>query len=159
MCIMCEGGSLDDVLFDIHGAVERCGFFIQVVETDPVERGWAYTIGLSDGFAHPEFVVVGRTPQEARWILDVVGRDVVDATDSYRAGETMSLPHSRVGELVEVHEEHFDRGLLANWSNYYSALDRPAPRRALQIVELDPRYCRCHQPPDQIRLDDPSVRF
>ena len=70
MCIMCEGASRDEVLFDIHGAIELHGFFMQGVEPDPPHPGWAYTIGLSDGFGHPEFVVVGQSMNEAAHILD-----------------------------------------------------------------------------------------
>jgi hypothetical protein len=158
MCIMCEGASHDEVLFDIHGAIERHGVFIQGVQAKPVERAWAYTIGLSDGFDHPEFVVVGRSLDEAAVILNGLSRTVMAGTDRYRAGETTNLPHKRTGELVEVRQQHFHRGLLAMWDSYYRGLGRRVSRRALQIVDVDTRYCRCHQPA-RLRLDDPSVRL
>jgi hypothetical protein len=158
MCIMCEGASHDEVLFDIHGAIERHGVFIQGVEIEPVEHGWAYTIGLSDGFEHPEFMIVGRPLDEAAYILNGLSRTVMEGRDRYRAGETLDLPKKKVAELVRIRQVHFGRGVLANWDNYYAAIGRKVPRRALQIVEVDTRFCKCHQPPT-LRLDDPSVRL
>jgi len=158
MCIMCEGASHDEVLFDIHGVIDRHGVFIQGVEIDPVEKGWAYTIGLSDGFDHPEFLIVGLPLNESGRILNVLSESVMSGKDRYRAGETLPLPQGKVGQLVQIRQVHFGRGVLANWNNYYTAIGRKVPRRALQIVEVDTRYCKCHQP-HRLRLDDPSVRL
>jgi hypothetical protein len=158
MCIMCEGASRDEVLFDIHGAIERHGFFMQGVEADLLHPGWTYTIGLSDGYGHPEFVVMGPPMTEAARILDGLARTVMAGTDRYRAGETTSLPHGKSGELVQVKQQHFRRGLLAMWDDYYAGLGRRVPRRALQVVEIDKRYCKCHQP-KTLRLDDPTVTW
>lgn len=57
MCIMCDGASLDEVRFGIHGIIDRYGWYIQGVEAPPGGRSWAYTIGLSAAFDHPELII------------------------------------------------------------------------------------------------------
>jgi hypothetical protein len=70
MCIMCEGATLDECRFSIHGIIDRYGWFIQYVEVEPITLAWAYTIGLSARFGHPELVIVGVTPDTAARILN-----------------------------------------------------------------------------------------
>ena len=78
MCIMCDGASRDEVLFSLHGRVQRNGWALQIVaSTGPPGLGWVYTIGLA-AFDHPELVVVG---------LEVV--------DSARVPERAGSPSSR----------------------------------------------------------------
>jgi hypothetical protein len=62
---MCEGATLDECRFAIHGIIDRYGWFIQYVEVDPITRAWAYTIGLSAGFEHPELIIAGVRPEGA----------------------------------------------------------------------------------------------
>ena len=48
MCIMCEGGTLDDVLFDIDARISRNGWAGQFVAGSRDRPSWAYTLGLDD---------------------------------------------------------------------------------------------------------------
>ena len=70
MCIMFEGASLDEARFNIHRIIDRYGWFIQYVEGAPVTRAWAYTIGLSAGFEHPELIITGVKPETAARTLN-----------------------------------------------------------------------------------------
>ncbi|MBA2427455.1 MAG: DUF4262 domain-containing protein [Actinobacteria bacterium] len=73
MCMMCEGASLDDVRFHIHGLIEGSGWAVIPVEGNTPYRSWAYTVGLVQTFDHPELVVVGLDPLAAGRLLNSIG--------------------------------------------------------------------------------------
>ena len=77
---MCDGASPDEVLLATHAGVVRCGWAIQgVVGHDPHEVDWLYSVGLSEGFGHPELVVVGvKIPEPAQAVNELGGRSVPD---------------------------------------------------------------------------------
>jgi len=131
---MCdEGATLDEVRFDIHGIIERYGWFIQYVEVVPINRAWAYTIGLTAGWDHPELLVTGVTPQAAARVLNSLGEMV-------RAGRYFApddcLIHASAGRIrfSEVHPAHYDRGVLAAWVDYYECLGVQPAEAALEVL-------------------------
>lgn len=70
MCMMCNGASLDDVRFHIHSLIKRVGWAVVPVQGDRPSTSWAYTIGLTTRFDHPELAVVGCEPSDtfAMWV-------------------------------------------------------------------------------------------
>jgi hypothetical protein len=58
----------DELMFRIHGAIERCGFFVMAVGSTPMVPSWAYTIGLLER-GHPELVTVGLSSTSAHRFL------------------------------------------------------------------------------------------
>ena len=69
MCVICDGLSQDEALFDLDFAIARHGWALQIVEPGSNDPGWTYTIGLTD-FDHPELVMVG-SASDAGVALDV----------------------------------------------------------------------------------------
>ena len=58
----------DELMFRIHGAIERCGFFVMAVGSTPTVPSWAYTIGLLER-GHPELITVGLSAESAHAFL------------------------------------------------------------------------------------------
>lgn len=135
MCIMCdEGATLDECRFNIHGIVDRYGWFIQYVEVKPVARSWAYTIGLSAGFGHPELIVTGVGAQTSALVLNQVG-EMIREGHIFTPGDCLFDPHEKHTHFSEVHPNHFDRGVFATWNDYYECLGPPYPAAiALEVV-------------------------
>ncbi|MCA1704589.1 MAG: DUF4262 domain-containing protein, partial [Actinobacteria bacterium] len=135
MCIMCDGGAtLDEARFNIHGIIDSFGWFIQYVEVAPVSRAWAYTVGLSAGFAHPELIITGVRAQTAARVLNQIG-EMIRSGGAFTAGDCLTDAGGKHIHLSVVHPEHFDRGLFAVWSDYYDCLGPPYPEAvALEIV-------------------------
>ena len=134
MCIMCdEGATLDEVRFNIHGIIDRYGWFIQYVEAFPTSHAWAYTIGLTAGFDHPELVVTGVTPQAAARILNRLG-EMIRSGRSFGVGGNHFVPS--IGQLCfsEVHPAHYDRGVLATWIDYYDCLGMRPSATAIEVL-------------------------
>lgn len=131
---MCEGASLDECRFQIHGIIDRYGWFIQYVEVEPISRAWAYTIGLSAGFEHPELIIAGVRPETAAWVLNGIGEKI-------RAGMRFTPEHRLVDpagkhtHFSDVHPRHFERGVFASWVDYYDCLGPPHPDpKAFEVV-------------------------
>jgi hypothetical protein len=137
MCVICDGATVDECRFDIYGAIERYGWFIQGVEPGPTTIGWAYTIGLTAGFDHPELIVPVSGPD-----LDDTGHLVNGLGQLISEGKRLS-PENAVwrfdGSHVhfsEVHPNHFERGVFAVWDDYYESLGGPLPKR--EVLEVVP---------------------
>ena len=54
----------DDLMFRVHGAIERRGFFTMGVLGGPASPPWSYTIGFLER-GHPELVTLGLAPESA----------------------------------------------------------------------------------------------
>lgn len=135
MCMICDGATPDEALFHIHGVIHRYGWFIQYVQHRKMGRSWGYTIGLSDGFDHPELVVAGLDMKRSTALLNAAGEKV---RQGKRLAPTERYHLCGVDTWVgvsPVHPNHFDRGVLAVWDEYYGALGPPyPPAEALEIV-------------------------
>jgi hypothetical protein len=159
MCVICDGASEDEVLFDMYGLIQRNGFTMTSVETSPP---WTYTIGLAERF-HPELVVTGMPADTAANIIWFV-------VDQIEAGMTFDecSPPLEFGPRTSlrfgpVHPDHWPGGLLAQWCNYYDALGDHGwlRREAIQVMwsndgrfPPDPEFCTIH-PNCQPLLDGP----
>jgi hypothetical protein len=135
MCIICdEGATPDECRFNIYGIIDRYGWFIQGVKVEPVARSWAYTIGLSAGFDHPELVITGVTMETAGRILNEIG-ETIRAGAHFTHGQCFVDDQERhAARLSEVHPAHFDRGVFAVWQDYYECLGSFPPARVLEVV-------------------------
>jgi hypothetical protein len=161
MCIICDDGDADDVLFSIHSAVDRFGWSVQaVVDHDPPQLDWAYSIGLV-GFGHPELVVVGARADHAALVINRLGT-LIRAGQPLRPGcrlqpRDVGLAHGVSVGLV--HPAHLEHGLMATWFDYYGSLGPPYPTpEALQIVLGSGCYCPDHR--DAIpRLSNPKAQL
>jgi hypothetical protein len=144
--MMCEGASLDEVRFFIHSSVIRHGWFVQGVEGKrPDGIPWAYTIGLSENFDHPELVLAGTEDweQTAR-ILNGMA-DHIRRGCPLTAGQRFAMPDETWAELVAVHFAQFDHGVFNSWTDYYRCIGPPYPQaHALQVWMPDG---------DMVRLD------
>ena len=131
---MCdEGATLDECRFHIHGSIDRYGWFIQYVEVEPISRAWAYTIGLSAGFDHPELAVTGVHPDTAARVLNGIG-DLIREGHRF-PGHRLSDLRGRPITFWPVHRAHWRRGVFAVWDDYYECLGPPLPARsALEVV-------------------------
>lgn len=156
MCMMCNGTSLDDVRFHVHGGVTRRGWAVVAVEEDPLTLGWAYTVGLADR-DHPELVVVGKDPGFSKQLLDYLGEAVRDGS-SFAAGDRVIVADTFTVGFVAVHEEQHESELFAMWFDYYEAVGTLTPvLEVLQVVVPDRPYCEAqgHQHPQPL-LDTPE---
>lgn len=150
MCMMCDGASLDEVRFHVHGGVIQRGWSVMSVEEDDTSIGWAYTIGLAE-LHHPELVVVGNDPGFSRSLLDYLGEAVRESA-AFAAGAQAVVADTFAVSFVEVHEEQYEKELLAMWFDYYESLGTlPPVLEVLQVVVPERPYCqernhRRHQP-------------
>ncbi|MGH9187288.1 MAG: DUF4262 domain-containing protein [Acidimicrobiales bacterium] len=134
MCMMCEGASPDEVLFHVHGVIEREGWAITPIDAGPDGASWAYTIGLSAGFGHPELVIVGLDLDEAGILLQTLAERIRDGEQFGPESWGIDVRGLDVG-FVAVHPEQFRHGLFNVWLNYYDGLGPPYPElSALQVV-------------------------
>jgi hypothetical protein len=153
MCIMCDGASRDEVLFDVHGAIDRHGWYGCAVEPHPPELGWAYTIGLASR-GHPEFLVVDPPPDIAR-ILQTLADSVLETGEIYQHMETGRIGAYRA-RFRRVHASHLGGGLIALWEDYYECTGESVEGEVLQVVlDVDGACPDCQTAVP--RLDDPDV--
>lgn len=120
MCIMCDGASRDEALFSLHGSVLIYGWGIQYVETADPDKTWAYTIGLSSNYEHPELAVVGESQDVAGYVLNRIG-DMVSKGQTFAGGDRLPDSCGRGIYLAWVHPTQFDHGTFAVWEDYYES--------------------------------------
>jgi hypothetical protein len=130
----------DELLFGLHGKIERFGWTGMYVFDDPETRtpGWGYTIGLADRVGHPELVVVGLDHCCVGELLDVLANRAT-------AGERFDdLPDGRFDleghpfRVVPVHRSHWATDRFNMWLAYYGLLgEGMPPQDALQVLWPD----------------------
>jgi hypothetical protein len=131
MCMMCNGATFDEVLFDIHGLVERYGWAVIPVEQHS-SSDWAYTIGLVE-VNHPELTVVGMETERAAGLLNHLALLIQDGR-RFRNRDEVTVGTDRF-RFASVPFRHLESGRFAFWVNYYGALGPPHPEpRFLEVV-------------------------
>lgn len=135
MCVICDGATEDEFLFDLYGKIDRYGWAVIAVEASHDTPNWSYTVGLSDGFGHPELVVVGLQPYDAQRLLNLIGGHVRRG-ERFDAGTRLAVPQAGVEvHLGEVHPAQWEHGVFAMWEGYYEALGPPHPdEQAIQVL-------------------------
>lgn len=150
MCIMCDGASRDEALFSLHGWVTTYGWGIQYVETADPAKTWAYTIGLSSNYGHPELAVVGENQDVAGYVLNRIG-EMVSKGQTFAGGDRLPDSCGRGICLAWVHPTQFDNGTFAVWEDYYESLGGEMPEQSVLEVVLGPRE-------PQLNVPDPWPR-
>jgi hypothetical protein len=130
---MCDGASLDEIRFHLHGLIQRVGWAVVPVVGDRPGSSCAYTIGLVEQ-GRPEIAVVGLAPESAGRLLNFLGR-MVSEGHQFRAGESTVRIRNKEYRFFRVHDRHFVKHTFALWVDYYCALgsSRPSPS-ALEVV-------------------------
>jgi hypothetical protein len=137
MCILCDGASRDELLFSLHAAIEERGWIVQPVAGGEGNPPWAYSIGLSNRFDHPEMVMVGGELRASCLLLLAIGDQIAEGA-VILPGMTVATTDDYRFRVATVHPSHFSIGTLALWAEYYSALCRPLPpAHAIEIVWPD----------------------
>lgn len=145
MCIICDGASWDEARFSLHHMVETYGWAVVPVTTKKREHDWAYTVGLSAGFSHPELVIFGLEANAAGALLNDVG-DAIAGGERLQAGELVDGGPGRRFRVGPVHASHFEAGRFAVWVDYYEALGPPLPDAQVLELVLPGRRPRLHRP-------------
>ena len=106
------------------------------VNGDATHPPWTYTIGLLDGFGHPELIVVGLACESACALLNALA-DRVAAGCRFAAGEWFVGGDYTLG-FRPVHDTRWESGLFAKWHHYYECVGYPDEDPvALQVVWPD----------------------
>jgi uncharacterized protein DUF4262 len=148
MCVICDGLSRDEFLFNLDAKIARLGWTIVVVEPTPPSPGWVYTIGLT-ARGHPELVMVG-SPVEAAAVLNRLGARI-ERGERFEPGDEVEFDGTWL-DISDVHPAQVDQGLMNLWLEYYEAGERPVPElRALQVFFTD---CLCDA--CELSLDTPA---
>jgi len=134
MCVICDGMSRQDLLIRRAAIIATHGWAIQLVEPDRGGWPWAYTIGLTAGFDHPELVVVGLSPADSGGLLNHLGERVRSGA-VLEAGEASRCACGGPMELIEVDLRQIEAGLLDGWIEYYDFIGRfPEMPIPLQVI-------------------------
>jgi hypothetical protein len=134
MCIICDGASPEEARRRLATLVRRYGWAIQGVEAGPRSAPWAYTIGLSEMFGHPELVIAGAEVEAAAAGLNELA-ERVGSGERFEAGRRGILLLGAKVDVVPIEPVHLRRGLLAAWEDYYADLESVRPRlEAVQVV-------------------------
>lgn len=150
MCIICNGGSLDDVVAHVADAVARDGWTLMPVDGEPGSPSWAYTIGLAD-HDHPELVVTDPDLEVGIETLDHLARRVCTGERFDSEAETRCDWAPGLGfdvGLIDVHPAQVGHGVVNVWLAYYAQRGAPGPApspRIRQVVLPDSACCHVHQ--------------
>jgi hypothetical protein len=136
MCFICDGGTHEELQDRIGCSIERKGWYVAGVEKPGGRLDWAYTIGLSERFDHPELVVTGRACWDcAVDMLDKAARQVA-AGRRLDVGDSLAL-FPGAARAGAVHPEQWAGDRFAQWWRYYGGVGAPPEARALQLIWLD----------------------
>lgn len=153
MCEMCEGKTLEEVHREMGLRIAERGWGVVAVEGDGRRWGpWAYTVGLSDAFGHPELVVADVELSGAYRVLDVFAQAVHDEDEWFISGDVIDFgaDDEATIRVAAVHASHLRTELFSGWHAYYRDLGPPAPDlRALQLVLSDEWFCHVHGSPQR----------
>lgn len=113
--------------------VEKLGWAVQLVEegASDTEPPFAYTVGLTESFDHPELVVVGQRPEMMQFMLN-------ECADRVKSG-TRLQPGAQLDEVIEgfqVEIRALDPALL-RFLGYARWFHGERPFEALQILWPD----------------------
>jgi hypothetical protein len=131
MCMMCNGATFDEVLFELHGLIDRFGWAVLPVEHQ-LSSSWAYTIGLVE-VNHPELTVFGMDAERAGGLLNHLAV-LIQEGRKFLDREEITVGTERF-RLASVPFHHIQSEWFAFWVNYYGALGPPYPEpRFLEVV-------------------------
>jgi hypothetical protein len=158
VCVICDGGSFEELLSDQFVRIALEGCVMVAVDSTPE---WAYTIGLAHSFDHPELVVTGLPSASANHVLAAVVDRVREGERFTASSPRLSLCECTTATFGMVHPGQWDSGRFAHWVRYYDWVgDEPPRREALQVLwdkdgryPPDPDFCPVHGTSCQPLLD------
>ncbi|HVJ96808.1 MAG TPA: DUF4262 domain-containing protein [Acidimicrobiia bacterium] len=155
MCRICDGEDPEDLMQEDAARIAFYGYTMQAVGDDE-HAPWVYTVGLLDGFDHPELIIAGASLKTSGRILAAMA-DAVTEGFTYDVGDSITVGGNTIS-FGAVHEVQYGLSTFATWHNLRDEGVLKAERlEALQIV-LGPSYfCSCHQSTQPI-LSDPEAR-
>ena len=131
MCMMCDGYSSDEVNQWYADAITVHGWAIAGVEDDDL-TGWAYTMGLVDGFNHPELIIVGMRWKGAKRTLNELGA-MVQAGQRFTT-DSVAETGDHLWTFGPVDPDQFELETFNIWTDFYENWRREfVPRVALQV--------------------------
>ena len=160
MCVICDGGSEEELLADEFVRMALDGYVMVSVEPEPT---WAYTIGLLKSFDHPELVVTGLSDDTAAHVMSHFVARIRKGERFTTSSPPVPLCNCTTATFGTVHPAQWDRGRFDHWLRYYGwAGDPPPIREAVQVLwDIDGRYppdrdfCPAHRGTCQPLLDEP----
>ncbi|MGD9796026.1 MAG: DUF4262 domain-containing protein [Acidimicrobiia bacterium] len=146
MCIMCEGASRAEYFDRLGQAIASHGWAVVAVEPSRHDDGWGYTVGLCEGFGHPEIIVRGASPPMAGRLLNQIGA-LVSTGHQFTSGDAIDLdgPVSGHVGLISVDPAHVSAGRFDAWFGYYARVGYAPRFSALQVMLPDGEHCWQHQ--------------
>lgn len=133
MCSLCDGTSYEQLLEDTGERIERIGFTMVGVEADPDHPPWVYTIGLVEGYDHPELTMPGIPIQLAAEVVSALATRVLD-------GECIVPGVDVHFDGLPFHVSQVDQQLWAGdrfnqWRAYYDWVGDPPPMpSAVEVI-------------------------
>jgi len=148
MCNICDGMSHEESNLWTMQAIERYGWSVVGVEAGR-GIGWAYTIGLLEGFDHPELVVVGLDWPASGNLLNRLGDQVAAGRLLYPGLGEDPAEGIELGAVAP--SQWTERSTFAGWVGYYEWRGgAPADPFAVQVFVSGKPACRL------LLLDDPN---
>ena len=162
MCEMCRGWTAEEVAADQRHHIATIGWTVLMIEPRPGGVGWAYTIGLSESYGHPELLCFSCDVRSAWAMLNRLGARVRDGTVVQPGRDVLAEVTT---DVVDVHPVHLFGELVNGWRALYA--DRvPAQRPELRVLQVLEVAQVCHRCGDRhedrglrIRLDRPYARL
>jgi len=133
MCSLCDGTSYEQLLEDTGERIERIGFTMVGVEADLDHPPWTYTIGLVEGYDHPELAMLGIPIELAAEVISALATRVLD-------GDRIVPGVDLLFDGVPFHVDEVDQQLWAGerfnqWKAYYDWTgDPPATPSAIEVI-------------------------
>ena len=148
MCDICDGMTHDEFNERTMRGIEQYGWYITGVEDGP-GLGWAYTIGLLEGFDHPELIVAGLGWPESGHLLNQLGDRVAAGRLLYPGLADETIEGIDFG--VVAPDQWKAQSTFAGWLGYYEWRGgMPADPFAVQVFVSGAPATRL------VELDDPG---
>jgi hypothetical protein len=139
MCDICDGATREELNAEAQMRIAVHGYTLQAVAGGDIQP-WVYTIGLVDGFDHPELIIVGKSPRWSARVLASFADEIV-AGERYDEGDQMAIDDLTL-RFGAVHEVQYRLDTFARWHDLALAgVITPRELTALQIVLGDGFFC------------------
>src|SRR4051794_39191163 len=159
MCVICDGGSEEDLLASefMHIAVD--GYTVMYVESD---APWCYTIGLLQSFDQPELAITGMPADRVNHVMGVLLHRIRHGDRFSSSSPPLELCECTTVAFGPVHEGQWRAGRFDQWIRYYEwAGGEPSTRDAIQVLwpnsigefPTGPDFCDVHGGSCQPLLD------
>ena len=146
MCMMCEGASPDEVVDRYVEMIDDYCWAVAGVDGTARSPGWAYTIGLTASYSHPELVIVACSVEQAHRQLQSLVNDI-ERGHRLKPGRHFVEGAGSV-ECRAVSTDQVAAGLIAAWTDV--ALRCRWDTTAPDVMQVEARGLLC---PEHDRID------